>query len=45
MEYWEPTDENYGSAEEDSATYFPTVTEIDEIIKALNEAKAFLNGA
>lgn len=45
MEYWEPTDEDYGSAEENDATYFPTANEIDEIIKALTEAKAFLNGA
>lgn len=45
MEYWEPTDEDYGEAEENNAAYFPTISELDDIIEALEEAKVFLNGA
>lgn len=45
IEHWEVDDPDFGDPEHDHATFYPTTEEIDEIIQALHEAKAFLNGA
>ena len=44
IEYWEAEDPDFGSPEEDHATYYPNLDEINEMIKALEEARYFING-
>jgi hypothetical protein len=43
IEYWEADDPDFGEPEEHNAVFYPTVEEIEQIIEALHEAKAFLN--
>jgi len=44
IEHWEADDPDFGEPEEENAVFYPTVEDIDQIIEALHEAKAFLNG-
>lgn len=46
IEEWQPdSDDGFGDAEIDDASYYLTTKEIDMLIDKLREGKAFLNGA